>query len=444
MSGSIVVPNETVRRESVNPLFPAGIPIITAAQAGMPERSLRYGDKNNLQPRIGFALRPRTNTRTVIRGGYGIYADDFTGDLFSQLYGGPFRVTENFTNNLDASGVPQLTFQQPFLAQGTLGALALTGMDPKLRNPFVQQWNLTVEQSLAASMGLRLSYIGTLSNRIVYGRNINQPLPSAVPFAQSRRPYPLYQNITWRENGATQNYHAATAELNRRMSKGVLFNFAWTWAKNLNDADEVGTTEGGPTLENAYDRARERASSPYVPKHRVVSSLIWELPVGRGHRFVNHSGLADSVVGGWQLTAFYSGQTGLLFSPTFSGVDTSNTQAFGPTPDRIGNGNLPSDQRTIDRWFDASAFTAPPNGRFGNSGRAILIGPSQHLLHLGLFKTFKPTERIAVRVQGTFTNALNHTNFANPNTNISAPASVGTIRSAGAPRAGVLAAFLSF
>jgi hypothetical protein len=115
--------------------------------------------------------------------------------------------------------LPQLTFTQPFLAQGTLGALALTGIDPNLRNPFVQQWNLTVEQALGASLGLRVSYIGTLSNRLVYGRNINQPQPSTVAFAQSRRPYPLYQNITWRENGATQNYHAMTVELNRRMKR---------------------------------------------------------------------------------------------------------------------------------------------------------------------------------------------------------------------------------
>jgi hypothetical protein len=442
-SGSIVVPNETVRRDSINPLFPAGIPIITAKQANMPERSLRRGDWNNLQPRIGFALRPLADTRTVVRGGYGIFSDDFTGDLFSQLYGGPFRITESFNNTVD-NNVPLLTFQRPFLPQGTLGALTLTGIDPDLKNPFVQQWNLTVERALPASLGARISYIGTLSNHLVYGRNINQPLPSTLPFAQSRRPYPLYQNITWRENGGTQNYHAMTAELNRRMNKGLLFNFAWTWAKNLNDVDEVGTTEGGPTLENAYDRKRERANSPFVPRHRVVSSLVWELPAGKGRRFLNHGGLADTSDRGWQMTAFYSAQSGLLFTPTFSGPDTSNTQAFGSTPDRIGDGNLPADKRTIDRWFDASAFAIPPNGRFGNSGRAILVGPGQQLLHFGLFKTFQPVERISLRVQATFTNALNHTNFSNPNTNIAAPASVGTIRSAGAPRAGVVAAFLSF
>ncbi|HUS07801.1 MAG TPA: carboxypeptidase-like regulatory domain-containing protein, partial [Bryobacteraceae bacterium] len=329
-TGSIVVPNETVRRDSVNPLFPAGIPIITAKQAYVPERSLRRGDRNNLQPRIGFALRPRADTRTVVRGGYGIYSDDFTGDLFSQLYGGPFRITESFNNTVD-NNVPLLTFQRAFLPQGTLGALTLTGIDPNLKNPFVQQWNFTLEQALPASLGARVSYIGTLSNHLVYGRNINQPPPSTLPFAQSRRPYPLYQNITWRENGATQNYHAMTAELNRRMNKGLLFNLAWTWAKNLNDADEVGTTEGGPTLENAYDRERERGNSPFVPRHRVVSSLVWELPAGKGRHFLNHGGLANTLIGGWQMTAFYSAQSGLFFTPAFSGPDTSNTQAFGST-----------------------------------------------------------------------------------------------------------------
>lgn len=447
-TGSLVVPNQTVRSQSVNPLFPSAIPIITAADAGLPERTLRFGDKNNFQPRLGFAFRPFARNRTVLRGGYGIFSDDLGGDLFGQLYGGPFRVTQTFTNSI-TNGVALLTFARPLLGPGSLGSIDVTGLDPHLKNPFVQQWNVTVEQALTGSMGLRLSYIGTKGSQLIYGRNINQPLPSTVPFNQNRRPYPIYRNVTIRENGGTQIYHAFSTELHRRFSRGLEFQTAWTWAKTITDTDEVGITEGGPTLENAYDRRRERANAQFSPRHRFVSNMIWQLPFGRGRAFLNNNGLSNWILGGWQLTATYNAQSGEFFTPTFSGTDPSNTQTIGGIPDRIGDGNLPSSQRTLDRWFDASAFVAPPNGRFGNSGKNILVGPGRQALNLGVFKSFSLTERIALRLQATFTNALNHPNFGTPNTNISAPASVGTVRSvqardSGGPRQGLIAAFLSF
>lgn len=447
-TGSLVIPNEKVRTQFVNPLFPKEIPIITAAQAGVPERSLFFSDSNNFLPRFGFAYRPFATTKTVVRGGYGLYQDDLGGDMFS-LATGPFGITESFTNGI-TDGQPLLTFTRPFVGQGSLGTISVGAIDPHLRNPQVHQWNLTIEQALTGTTGLRISYIGTRALRLIYGKNLNQVPASTIPFSPSRRRYPLYQSVTWRENGGNQIFHALSTEVNRRFSGGLEFQAAWTWSKNLTDVDEAsGRTEGGPTLENTYDRARERGDAMYCPRHRLVSSMIWQIPVGKGKRFMNRGGLADWLVGGWQLSAVYNAQTGEYFTPSFSGSDPSNTQTFGGTPDRIGNGNLPSSQRSIDKWFDASAFAVPPNGRFGNSGRNILIGPGRHAMNLGIFKTFKPTERVSLRLQATFTNALNHPNFGMPNGNISAPGSVGMIRSIqerdyAGPRQGLLAAFLTF
>ena len=446
--GAMVVPNDTVLKESVNQFFPTTIPIVTASQVGLPERSLRFGDKNNFQPRVGFAYRPFRNTKTVLRGGYGIFMDDLGGDLFGQLYGGPFRVTQTFTNSVTA-GKPLLTFTNPFLGPASLGSIDMTGLDPHLRNPFIQQWNMTVEQALTRQIGLRVSYIGSRATQLIYGRNINQPPASAVAFTQDRRPYPLYRNITIRENGGTQSYNALSTELNHRLAHGLQFQAAWTWAKTITDTDEVGITEGGPTLEDAYNRIRERADAQYSPRHRFVSNVIWQLPIGKGHAVMNRGGVADWILGGWQLSLIYNAQTGEYFTPTFSGTDPSNTQTIGGIPDRVKNGNLPTDQRTIDKWFDASAFVAPPNGRFGNSGKNILIGPGRQALNLGLFKSFHPTERTSFRVQATFTNATNHPNFGAPNAGISAPASVGTVRSvqtrdSAGPRQGLLAAYFTF
>jgi hypothetical protein len=447
-TGSLVVPNEKVLREDVNPLFPGAIPIVTAQQAGFPERSLRRDDRNNFQPRFGFAFRPFANTNTVMRGGYGIFNDDFTADIFSPLYGGPFAVTESFTNSFSGVG-PALTFQRPFLERGSLGAVDITALSEVLPNPYVQQWNFTFEQAIGLGTGLRLSYVGTKSTNLVYGRNINQPPTSTTPFAQSRRPYPQFRNIILRENGGSHIYHALSTEVERKWQGGLSFQAAWTWAKNLTDVDETGGVEGGTTIENTYNRARERGNAQFNPRHRLITTAIWELPFGPGKRFAGSSPVLNQVLGGWQLSGSYVAQTGDFLTPTFSGSDPSNTQTFGGIPDRIGNGNLPTGERSIERWFDASAFAVPPAGRFGNSGRGIIVGPGRQAAHLGLFKSFPMGERVNLRFQATFTNVLNHPNFDNPVLNISAPGSVARIRSIqgrdlAGPRTGLIGARLDF
>ena len=449
-NGSLVVPSADILKNYVNPAFPPQIPLATADQAGFPRRALRNGDRNNFQPRVGFAWRPAVLHSTVLRGGYGIYMDDLTADIFSRQYGGPFRVTETFTNNI-VNNAPVLTFTRPFLQAGTPGAVAVEALALNLRNPQIQQWNLSLERELMFQMGLRVSYIGSKSSQLIYRRNINQPPPSTTAFNQNRRPYPLYQNINMNENGGNQIYHALSVEVQRRWNRGLSFQSAWTWSKNIADVDEQGNTEGGPVIEDTNNRTRERSDVQYNPHHRFFAQMVWELPVGSGRRFLNRSGAANWILGGWQLTAVYTAQTGEYLTPSFSGSDPSNTNTIGGIPDRVKNGNLARSERTMNRWFDASAFAAPPanSARFGNSGKDIIVGPGRQVMNAGLFKSFKPVERVAVRFQATYQNLFNHPNFGNPNLNISTPAAVGTITSMGSregsgSRSGLLGIYLDF
>ena len=159
-------------------------------------------------------------------------------------------------------------------------------------------------------------------------------------------------------------------------------------------------------------------------------STIWELPFGRGRSFLsNLPSVAEHVLGGWQFFWVGTMQSGQYFSPSFSGSDPSNTNTVGGLPDRIGNGNLPAGERTIDRWFDASAFAVPAPGRFGNSGANVLEGPGLHMHNLSISKTFSLTEQVKFTFTAASQNALNHPNFGMPSANISVPGSVGVISS---------------
>lgn len=426
-TGSVVIPSADPL-PLIHPLFPSEVPITIGNQAGF-SRGLREPDRNNFLPRFGFAYRPFGNSMTVVRGGYGIFIDELTADILCAFLcrHGPFNFNEGFTNAIQG-GVPLLTFERPFLDFGTrLGALDVRGIAQDLRNAYMQQWNFTIERHLGFNTGLRVTYLGTKTTGITYRRNINQPWPSALPFHQQGRPFPLYRNILFAEGAGNQIHNSLAVNVERRMVRGFYFQTAYTLSKNLTDTEDA--SEGGPTLENAYNRRGWRGDSQFVPRHRFIGNLIWELPVGRGRQLLNRPGPVDWILGGWQISSTYVAQTGEYLTPRFSGADPSNTDNFGGVADRIGNGNLPSSQRTIEGWFDASAFALPPNGRFGNGGRGVIIGPGRQSVNLGVFKSFHITERSTIRVQGTATNALNRPVFGNPNLDISVPAAVGRIQS---------------
>ncbi len=423
-AGALVVPSPAAL-QAVNPLFPASIPIVTADKAGLPA-SLRYADNFNLAPRVGFAWRLRSTS--VIRGGYGIYTDYSTGSLFAAQVGGPFQSSESFTNWI-TGGVPRFRFPLAFPPGfGTLGAQNVSFNDPYLRLPYIQQANFTIEQELFRNWGLRLSYITTASRKLTYSRNINQPPPSTERFSQDRRPWPALQNIVMRDDGGNQTYHALSVVVEHKYRSGLYLQSGWTWAKNLTDVQS--DSEAGATIENQFDRRRDYSNVDYTRRHRWISNVIYELPVGPGKRLgTDLRGLAGHLVGGWQVSAILLFQTGGWLTPSFSGVDTSNTNTIGGRPDRLQDGNLPPAERSIERWFDASAFAVPRNGFFGNSAPTIIEGPGTANIDLGLYKFIRVRERLAFRLGASSTNAFNRPNFGNPDMNISSPGTVGKIRS---------------
>jgi hypothetical protein len=414
-TGSLVVPDETVSSSKINPLLPANITIVSASSVGF-SQALRNPQKGNIVPRAGFAWRPMD--KMAVRGGYGVFIDSF-GTTLSPASASPlFGYVAQFTNT--ATTQP-FTIANPFGSGGSLvgnleaGASNAPTFNPDLRNPRLHQWSLSVERQITG-VGVRVSYIGSRSTDLTYTRNINLPAPSTTPFTPSRRVYPQFANVFYSDNGdgLHSQYHGLQFDVERRFGQSIYIQGAWTSSTLMEDIPDIGR-EAGATIQNPYDVAAERARASFNPAHRVNGAVVWELPFGKNRRFLsNANGAVDAILGGWQLSSLFYFDTGRWYTPTFTGADPSGTGTSGAQrPDRIADGNLPAGQRSIDRWFDTDAFVPLPSnvGRFGNSGRNVIEGPSSTVVHLTLAKKIRAAGRTQLQLQVNALNVFNIENF---------------------------------
>jgi hypothetical protein len=191
----------------------------------------------------------------------------------------------------------------------------------------------------------------------------------------------------------------------------------YTYARALTNTSGREATGFGGAIENAYDRAAEWGNDENIPYHRFVGYFIWDAP-----RFNQYHPLIEGVIGGWKVTGNFTANSGLFYTPIFTGRDISGTNITTGRPDRIGDGNL-GDARTLQREFDVSAFVVPAanSGRFGNSGRGVIQGRGYWGGNMGFFKYFGITESIRFRLAANVRNVFNHPKFGgrvSPNMNI--------------------------
>jgi hypothetical protein len=423
-------------------------PIVTASEIGLPE-ALRNTYKTQFLPRIGLAYR--LNDKTTIRSSFGQYNMILLGSIFFSLTGTVQSDVRNF-NNVGADGRPIFTLPDTRtpgsgIRSGAVGTFEFrTANQIDFKPPVMNQWSLSVDRQITNTMGLRVSYIGNKSTHLPWAPDINQMSPGNTYYSQRTsldRPFPNWGLIFSRDAGANSLYNSAQIELNRRFSNGFTFTTAYTLAKNL--ADNAGPAPsgfagetGGGRLTDSLNRRGDRGDVYATRRHRFVSTMVYELPFGKGRKFLSGAGrAADMVLGGWQLSSILTLQTGPFLTPVFAGGDPSGTNASSrgsSRPDRIGNGAL--DNPTRDLWLDRNAFLCPgrtpgalqfncavgvvpgrdpaPIGRFGNSGVGIVTGPGTFGLNAALSKQFQIAERVRLRAEGSFTNAPNWTNLGDP------------------------------
>ena len=435
-TGALVMPSQEVIGKVV-PTFPATVKYETAAQAGFPAK-LRNTDLNNFVPRLGIAWRP-FDDKTVLRAAYGIYTE-----LLGLGYiptSGPWGGSETFTNSF-RSGVPVWQWPSAFPAgvAGTIpGTADITAFDTNLRNPYIQEWNATVERQIERT-AFRLQYVGIKSTHLYWYQEQNVPPPSTIPFTVSRRPYPQYGSVLLRTNGLDSNYHALNVSAERRMHQGVTFNSVFTWARMMTNSYEfrgdlsrpAGTTFGYPT----FDHGKWKGNEVAMPRFKWNINWYAELPFGHGKVFGNRwHPVLNHVAGGWAISGIFNMQTGGWAAPYYSGgTDPAGIQFNQGPPDRIGNGILNNQGLQPGKYFlDPTAFVMPPNnvGRFGTSGLYFMQEPSWWFLDSGFQKTFPIRERLRFEFLCKVQNLLNHA-FWGPGSfsgglNLSNPATFGTM-----------------
>jgi hypothetical protein len=438
--------------------------VVLNSQEGLPA-GLRQFYKGDVDPRVSIAYRPFNNNKTVIRAGFGIYTVTNLGQLQNNNESNPQASVHTFQNAI-VNGAPLIQFPNTVAASQLVqlgGGTLEQATDPYYRDPQSAQWNVTVERELTANTALRVSYVGMNSYRLNVSVNLNQIAPSAMPYVPSpfvdpRAPFQNWGIIYSTENLGFQNYHAMQMEVNHRFSNGLSFQANYTWAHDISDAQgDAPTGYGGETnyglaVVDRYAIGLNRGNVAGARRQRFLLTGTYDLPFGMGRRWSSSSHVLDGVLGGWSLNTVTLVESGPYLTPTISpSFDQTNTDpaAAGSVvrPDLVGN---PVSQ-TPGAYFNLNAFAPTPVGaaRIGNAGVGILEAPGTIAVNGGLSKRMVIHEGIRLRFEATFTNALNHTNFAPPATNVSSPSTFGILQSAqtaeyGGNRTGQLALRLDF
>ena len=412
---------------------------MTASQAGLPQ-SLRFTYKGNVQPRLSFAYRPFNDTKTVVRGGFGVYTITNLGPLSFNNSGNPTSNVHTYTNTLNALGRPTIQFPNtapPSVGVSYGGGSLDQGVDPNFRDPQANQFSLTVERQLTRADALRVSFVGMHSYRLSITEDLNQIHASTTPynsgatagvFVDARAPYQNWNQLYSTFNHGKSNYKALEIEETHAISKGLYFSANYTLAKNEannqgdNPSGFAGEVNYGLPIANRFNTNADYGNVEGTRRNRFLLTGIYQLPFGAGRTFANsRNRLLDTFVGGWDINTVTLIESGPWLTPSINtSFDQSNTNVAGrgalARPDVVSTDFTKGRSRTA--YFNHAAFAPTPAnaGRFGNARVGILEGPGTKAVSLGLAKQFKITETMHLRVESTFTNVLNHTNFAPPST----------------------------
>lgn len=415
--GRIIVFGDSMPAQALPQLL-STLPISLAKDVGRPSNLSDYigQQRNNWGPRIGFAYSPTRHL--VFRSGFGIYYGVIAMTFYKDtaLLGGdpPFQAV----NVYDASNTaPTITLANPFAGNGTTTANPAIGAIARgLKDPYSEQWNATMEYDLHGT-GLRVSYVGNHGVHELgsYDLNAVQPLAATV---QPRCPYQPFAAITYVSNPFGSNLNQLQLGATRGYHNGLTLSMQFQYTRAL----------GTESYDSPFNGRLSYGNLAGIRRLGLVSSYVYELPFGRGRRFLNRKGVGSALAGGWEVTGIPSIFSGAPYNLTFS---QNVTGCPTGRPSIVGDPNPAS--RSVSQWFNPASFTPPLNCTFGTMAPNSIFAPNNVKWDTGLYRNFQLREHLRLQFRSEAFNTLNHPQWGTPRNNISA-ANPGQITSTSGER----------
>jgi len=387
-------------------------------------------------PRIGVAWSPRK--LWSVRGGFGEYASLWSMDVNGSPIGFGTANTGNISANPGQPPVVSLSgtgANLPFIRASTDPG-AYNGQGGLPYEPYhtpvgrIYQWSVSVQRQLGFGAVVEAAYVGSHANGLQFQSDVNQVPANKLGGGQAARPYPQYLNIGPSVPGGLtgsynniSNYDALQVRFQKRFSHGLSGEVNYTWSKMLDDQDTSGwgSHYGNAPYQDAYNPSANYALSNFDIPKALKGSVVYALPVGKGHQMFNN-GIGDAILGGWQASTLFVVQSGNPFTVTMSSNTGSGALDGSWYPNVVGNPHIAN--QSISQWFNQLAYATPQTNTFGNSGRNTLRGPDLIEANFSLGKTFTVPrfERGGLQIRMDATNVFNHPSFGLPNASLSSAA----------------------
>ncbi len=361
-------------------------------------------NKKNFAPRLALSWQPYS--RFVVRTGYGIFYQQYPPGFG---YSVAANTIQGNTTLLRAQ-IPNLKFPiDPFIAGGITPAPNVEGFNWHKPEMYTQQWNVTLIHELHRGGSVQLAYVGNRGINLRRARNINFFDP-----ALGRRPLPQFANVNIEYNDAQSVYHALQMNFTQRLRGGVQGVWNYTFAKVIDNVNDYGLYSTQPQDNGCLGRCERGLGSGDI-RHNVTYNVLYELPFGKGKRWLSTSrGPLAVLFGDWQFSSLALMRTGIAHFISIGTNTFGNGNLTNQRPDATGVSPFPA-KRSIHSWYNPEAFRMPARGTFGNAGRNVGRGPGFWQVDASLAKNTALSEKVDLQFRAEVFNLFNHPNFDFPN-----------------------------